>query len=312
MRCWPDSICGCWPSRTELIHRLCRHARFLAVDRPDLAARHDHRFLPPETARNGSSARFAVGHGRLDGRRLAGRFLVRRSEWLCDGSAAAAGPDGRLDGRTCFTSPVCCLCVVGVYCLTLPHTPPQPARDSKPAPLAALQLLRGRAFFVYTICLFGVCVTYPFSTQGTPLLLAKLGVCTAWMPPTLTIAQITEVISSRPSADAAASTERSRHDADGSGGVDGALPPQAIGRPVELVAGSLCFNGVCIAGFFVAGQVFVNSRVHDGLRASVQALLTFVNGLGMLLGNLLFGWLRIARAATAASVRRRRDPHGVC
>ncbi len=43
----------------------------------------------------------------------------------------------------------------------------------------------------------------------------------------------------------------------------------------------------------MVGQVFVNSRVHDGLRASAQALLTFVNGLGMLLGNLLFGWLRV-------------------
>src|SRR5262249_5820379 len=72
-----------------------------------------------------------------------------------------------------------------------------------------------------------------------------------------------------------------------------ALSSQAIGRPVGLVAGSLSFNGLCIAGFFVAGQVFVNSRVHDGLRASVQALVTFVNGLGMLLGNLLIGWLRM-------------------
>ena len=42
----------------------------------------------------------------------------------------------------------------------------------------------------------------------------------------------------------------------------------------------------------MAGQVFVNSRVHDGLRASVQSLLTFINGLGLLLGNLLFGALR--------------------
>jgi MFS family permease len=70
------------------------------------------------------------------------------------------------------------------------------------------------------------------------------------------------------------------------------LSAQALAPSRELVAGSLGFNGLCIAGVFVAGQVFVNGRVHDGLRASVQALLTFVNGLGMLLGNLLFGALR--------------------
>ena len=70
------------------------------------------------------------------------------------------------------------------------------------------------------------------------------------------------------------------------------LTAQALAPSRDLVAGSLGFNGLCIAGVFVAGQVFVNSRVHDGLRASVQALLTFINGLGMLLGNLLFGALR--------------------
>jgi len=81
------------------------------------------------------------------------------------------------------------------YSLTLPPTPPRPAHDGKLAPLAALQLLRGRAFFVYALCLFGLCVTYPFGTQGTPLLLDRLGVPRAWMPRILTLAQLTEVIS---------------------------------------------------------------------------------------------------------------------
>jgi MFS family permease len=59
-----------------------------------------------------------------------------------------------------------------------------------------------------------------------------------------------------------------------------------------VVAGSLGGLGLVIAYVFVAGQVFVNGRVHDGLRASVQSLLTFINGMGLLVGNLLFGALR--------------------
>jgi MFS family permease len=181
---------------------------------------------------------------------------------------------------------------LSVYSLSLPHTPPQPARDGKPAPLAALQLLRGRAFFVYTIGLFGVCFTYPFTTQGTPLLLDKLGVPRAWMAPTLTLAQVTEVISLGllPMLLLRLGVRGTMFF--GLAAWTTALTAQAIGGPVELVVGSLAFNGLCISGFFVAGQVFVNSRVHDGLRASVQALITFVNGMGMLFGNLLIGWLR--------------------
>ncbi len=183
--------------------------------------------------------------------------------------------------------------VLTAYSLLLPHTPPRPAPGGTPAPLAALRLLRGRDFFVYALGLFGVCVTYPFGTQGTPLLLDQLGVSRAWMPRILTLAQLTEVL-----ALALLPMFLLRLGVRGTMlvGLSAwtvALCSQAIGRPVELVAGSLCLNGLCIAGYFVAGQVFVNGRVGDGLRASVQSLLTFVNGLGMLLGNLLFGWLRL-------------------
>ncbi|HWG42944.1 MAG TPA: MFS transporter [Gemmataceae bacterium] len=182
--------------------------------------------------------------------------------------------------------------MLAAYSLTLPLTPPRPAHDGRPAPLAALQLLRGRAFSIYALCLFGVCVTYPFGTQGTPLLLNQLGVSRAWMPRILTLAQVTEVIVlallplllRRLGVRGTMLT--------GLAAWTAALAAQAVGRPVELIAGSLCFNGLCIAGVFVAGQVFVNAQVHDGLRASVQSLLTFVNGLGMLLGNLLLGVLR--------------------
>lgn len=183
--------------------------------------------------------------------------------------------------------------LLAAYAMTLPYTPPRRVHGGRPAPLAALHLLRGRRFALYALCLFGLCVTYPFGTQGTPLLLDQLGVSRAGMPRILTLAQVTEMISlgllpllllrlgvrGTMFLGLAAWTV--------------ALSSQAIGRPMELVAGSLCFNGLCIAGFFVAGQVFANSHVHDGLRASVQAIVQFVNGMGLLLGNLLLGWLRL-------------------
>jgi len=65
-----------------------------------------------------------------------------------------------------------------------------------------------------------------------------------------------------------------------------------IGRPLGLVIGSLGFNGLFVSGFLVAGQVFINRHAGDSMRASVQALLSFVNGSGMLFGHLLVGYLR--------------------
>jgi hypothetical protein len=88
-----------------------------------------------------------------------------------------------------------------------------------------------------------------------------------------------------------------------------ALAVLAVGEPAGLVIASLGLNGVCICCFLVAGQVFANGRARGDIRASSQALLTLVNGVGLLIGNLLVGWVRhhtggafVPTFATAAAV----------
>jgi hypothetical protein len=174
----------------------------------------------------------------------------------------------------------------------LPRTPPKPSLDGRLAPLAALQLLHGRQFFVYALCFLGVCISFPFGTQGSPLLLRHLGTHEAYLPAILTIAQATEVICLGLLPLLLRWLGVRGTVLVGLIALTGALVVQALFASRMLVAGSLGFYGLVIACVFVAGQVFVNSRVHDGLRASVQSLLTFINGLGLLLGNLLFGALR--------------------
>jgi hypothetical protein len=80
------------------------------------------------------------------------------------------------------------------YALTLPHTPPARSAAARLAPLAALRLLRQRAFAVYFACNLGVALTIAFTTQLTPLLLQHLGIRKEWIPPTLTISQSMEII----------------------------------------------------------------------------------------------------------------------
>ncbi len=219
-------------------------------------------------------------------------YWFTNPDWLCHG-VAWLRPDRPISERAdIFRVGGLLSFVLMAYSLTLPHTAPQPSQDGGLAPLAALQLLRGRDFFVYALCFFGVCVTYPFGIQGTPLLLRQLHTPEANLPGILTIAQATEVISLGLLPLMLLRLGIRGTVLLGLAAWTAGLCAQALASSRELVAGSLSFNGLLMAGVFVAGQVFVNGRVHDGLRASVQSLLTFINGLGMLLGNLLFGVLR--------------------
>src|SRR5207245_1333054 len=151
-------------------------------------------------------------------------------------------------------------------------------------PLAAMKLLRERSFAVFCVCTFGICVSIPFSSQLVPLFLKHLGVQPNWLGPTLTLGQSTEVIALAMQALLLAWL-----------GMRGTMLIGLIawalmlgiftwGSPLPLVAGSLLFNGVMVCGFLVAGQVFVNSKANGDIRASAQALITVINGLGLFAG----------------------------
>jgi MFS family permease len=181
---------------------------------------------------------------------------------------------------------------LSAYALTLPHTPPRRRASGWLAPVAALRLLRGRAFVVYFVCILGVCVTIPFTSQVTPLLLEHCGVPLSWLPPTLTLGQSMEVASL-----ALLPMLLLRFGVRGTmllglGAWATALVILTVGHPVWLVIGSLTLNGLCICCFIVAGQVFVNRKVSGDVRASAQALLTVFNSAGLVTGNLLVGWVR--------------------
>ncbi len=181
------------------------------------------------------------------------------------------------------------------YALTLPPTPPR--RGLTPtgrflAPLAALELLRGWRLAVYSVCVLGTCVTFPFTTQNTPLLLQELGVAQEWLGPTLTLAQGAEVLSL-----ALLPMLLGRFGVRGTmllGLTAWALAMSVLswGGPLGLVVASQVLNGLFVAGFLVAGQMFLNDQATGDLRTSVQGLFSFVNGAGLLVGNLLAGWLR--------------------
>jgi MFS family permease len=181
--------------------------------------------------------------------------------------------------------------MLAAYSLCLPHTPPQ-RHIRGAAPLEALRLLRGGRFAVFGLAYVGVCITLSFATQLTPLLLERLGMRVDVVTPTLTLAQVTEVLTLAllPMLLLRLGLRGTMIMALGAW-VSGQWL-LAVGRPLGLVVGSLVFNGLCISGFLVAAQIFLNRTAGTGLRASAQALLSFGNGLGQLLGHLLAGQIR--------------------
>jgi MFS family permease len=181
---------------------------------------------------------------------------------------------------------------LGFYAWTLPHTPPRRRAGSWLAPAAALHLLRQRSFAIFCACSLVYCCTLPFYQQVVPLLLRHAGLPTPWLFPIMTIGQFLEIVSLFLLPMLLLRLGLRGTMILGLSGWGLAFGIWTVGCPTWLAVAALCCNGLCVCGFLVGGQVFVNSRVRGDIRASAQGLLTFVNGLGLLLGNLLVGWVR--------------------
>jgi MFS family permease len=193
--------------------------------------------------------------------------------------------------------------VLSVYAWTLPSTPPSPVRlevhaarsrwaATFEAPLLAMRLLRKRSVLVLCTCLMGLYITFPFSIQLTPLLLEHSGVTRAWLPATLTIAQSLEITSLALLPLIVLRLEEKGTLVLGIFAWALALTVLTLGEPLWLVIASLGLHGIFITCFLVAGQVYINRQAAKDIRASAQALLQFINGIGLFSGNLLVGAIR--------------------
>jgi MFS family permease len=80
-----------------------------------------------------------------------------------------------------------------------------------------------------------------------------------------------------------------------------ALGAQGSVNPWIVIA-SLALHGVCFDFFFAAGFIYVDSEAPNEIRASGQALFTFLTyGLGMWLGNIISGY--VVKAYTSGDVK---------
>ena len=184
--------------------------------------------------------------------------------------------------------------VLGLFCLILPHTPPQGSRRatlSDVLGLDALKLLRERSFAVFVLGSFLVCIPLQFYYAFANPFLNEIGVSNA--AGKMTLGQMSEIgfmlvmpwffkrlgVKYMLLVGMAAWTLRyllfSFGVADGDADV----------RVWMLYAGIL-LHGICYDFFFVTGQIYVDRRAPSDLRAAAQGLIAFVTlGVGMFIGS---------------------------
>ena len=223
--------------------------------------------------------------------------------WICAGLILTAWrsfgvPKGISD---CLMLPGVISLLMGVFCLTLPHTPP--AKDEAADPLAfreAFVLLKEPNFLLFMVIAFIVTTELQFYYGPTGTFLEKaLQIPYARIPATMSVAQVGEVVAMgfllkwvlqrwgvRRALALGVIAWPLRCC------VFAAAPygPVAVMRP--LVVASLALHGLGYTFFFVVSQIYVDMVAPKDIRASAQSLLTLATlGIGNWLGTLFTGWI---------------------
>jgi MFS family permease len=196
----------------------------------------------------------------------------------------------------------------GMYCLTLPHTPPVPARPTDPiekksAVLESLELMRFPSFAVLVIVtgLVGIMLAFYFACENP--FLEAIGIDPKNTGAFMTIGQIAEalVITLVPLAVAKFGVKRTMLIGAAAWALRFGL--SAYGRPQWLMIATIALHGFAFGFFFVVAQMYVDRAATGDIKATAQNLLIFViYGLGTIIGSAMTGWVRKAFTVTVGGV----------
>ncbi len=184
--------------------------------------------------------------------------------------------------------------LMGLYCFTLPHTPPKAtgrvtARDV--LGLDALQLMREKSFAIFVAAAFLICVPLTFYFSFTPMFLGDCNVTN--IPSKMTMGQGSEIFFMlvMPWFFARLGVKWMLMVAMGCWAARYLLFIQGYdwGTVWPLYLG-LILHGICYDFFFVTAYIYVDKKAPERIRAKAQGFIAFIMlGAGMFVGATLSG-----------------------
>jgi nucleoside transporter len=185
--------------------------------------------------------------------------------------------------------------VLGLYCFTLPHTPP-PAAGEKISirsilGLDVLRELGSRPFYIFLVSSFLLCIPLAAYYNFTQLFLGATGFTN--IAGTQTIAQMSETVFMLLMPLFFARLGVKWMLLVGMGAWVARYMLFALGAPDSvtwMVIGGIALHGICYDFFFVTGQIYVDKKAGPAIRSQAQGLLVFATyGVGMLIGAQVAG-----------------------
>ncbi|MBS0000208.1 MAG: MFS transporter, partial [Cyclobacteriaceae bacterium] len=184
--------------------------------------------------------------------------------------------------------------MLGMYCFTLPHVPPQRGKTADLKEVLgfdALRLFKSRPFALLIIASVLTCIPLSFYYGFTASFLSDIGM--QYIPNKLSLGQVSEIffmlilpfflarfgVKKVFIIGMAAWLLRYICFAYGDTGPD-----------VWMIYAGILLHGVCYDFFFVTGQIYVDNKAPNHLKGSAQGLITFATyGLGMFIGTWFAG-----------------------
>jgi nucleoside transporter len=206
--------------------------------------------------------------------------------------------EGRAPGVShvgdCLAAAAILSALMGLFCLTLPNTPPTRHAKNPYAFLEALKLTSNRNFAVLLVISFVVAIELPFYYNLTFLFLTEpttgVGLAESTANFAMSLGQVAEVLLMLLLAPALRQLGMRNTIFLGILAWPLRYAVFALGQPAWLVIAAQTLHGICYSFFFVGGMIAVERLAHKDIRASAQGLIVFAtNGVGMLIGSLLAG-----------------------
>jgi nucleoside transporter len=186
--------------------------------------------------------------------------------------------------------------IMGIYCFTLPNTPPSKEGKNPYAFLEAFKLTSSRNFAVLLVISFVVAIELPFYYSFTNIFLtdtkAGVGLEPGWANLAMSLGQVAEIVLMLLLAPSLKYLGMRTTIVLGILAWPVRYGLFALIHPTWVVVAAQCLHGICYSFFFAGGMIAVERLCQKDIRASAQGLMVFAtNGVGMLIGNIISGQL---------------------